>query len=70
MPAGIDLEIAADAVVEISVPLAMLGASKGDEVMLFISIDAGVDGMERWPVKGNIILDVPAEGFEQQDWIV
>ncbi len=69
-PAGLDVEIASDTVVEISIPLGMLRASKGDEVRLSIVIDAGIEGMERWPVKGTIILDVPVEGFEQQDWIV
>ncbi len=63
-------EIASDTVVELAISLDALGASKGDEIRLFINIDGNERGMERWPVKGFLIFQVPAEDFEQQNWIV
>ncbi|MBI5587175.1 MAG: glycoside hydrolase [Deltaproteobacteria bacterium] len=63
-------DIAADTVVEVGIDLLTLGAVKGGEIKLFISIDGADRGMERWPVKGFLIFDVPSEDFEQQNWIV
>lgn len=64
------LRVAADAVVEVEIPLSLLDAGKGDEIKLYININAHERGVERWPVKGYLIFTVPPEDFEQQDWIV
>ncbi|MBI5469375.1 MAG: glycoside hydrolase [Deltaproteobacteria bacterium] len=68
--AGAVKEIASDAVVELGVGLDTLGALKGNEIRLFINIDGNERGVERWPVKGFLIFQVPTEDFEQQNWIV
>jgi len=70
---GVEVEIASDRVVELSVPLdaiGALGAKAGEEIRLFLTIDGGKRGHERWPVKGFLIFKVPATDFEEQDWIV
>ncbi|MBI5468094.1 MAG: glycoside hydrolase [Deltaproteobacteria bacterium] len=63
-------DIAADTAVELGIDLLTVGAVKGGELKLFISIDGADRGIERWPVKGFLIFDVPSEDFEQQNWIV
>ena len=63
-------DIAADTVVETGVDLLSIGAVKGGEIKLFITINGADRGIERWPVKGFLIIDVPSEDFEQQNWIV
>ncbi len=72
-PTGTGCEIASDRVVELSVPLDVLGATQADaggDIRLFISINGGERGRERWPVKGFLIFQVPGPDFEQQNWIV
>lgn len=71
-PSGAGVEIASEGVVELSVPLEAIGAAgaREGEIRLFISIDAGERGLERWPVKGFLVFQIPGEDFEQQNWIV
>ena len=64
------LEIASDNVVELAIPFTVLGAVKGEEMKLYITINGRERGVERWPVKGYLLFAVPPEDFEQQDWIV
>jgi alpha-amylase/alpha-mannosidase (GH57 family) len=68
--AGPLISISSDRVVELGVPFKTLGVKNGDEIRLFINIDAGERGLERWPVKGFLSIDIPPEDFEQQHWIV
>jgi len=63
-------DLAADSVVEVGLDLLTVGAKKGGELKLFISIDGADRGIERWPVKGFIIIDVPSDDFEEQNWSV
>ncbi|HAO92823.1 MAG: hypothetical protein A2X93_02530 [Deltaproteobacteria bacterium GWC2_56_8] len=63
--------VATDAVVELSLPLSLLGGlDKGAEIRLVITINAGERGIERWPVKGFVVFHTPSEDFEEQNWIV
>lgn len=64
------VRIASDRVVECAAPLEEAGIKKGDEIRLFIDIDAGEQGLERWPLKGVLILDVPTTDFEYENWLV
>ena len=64
------LEIASETVVELAIPLKALGAGRGEELKLFITINAQERGIERWPVKGYLLFSIPPEDFEQQDWLV
>jgi hypothetical protein len=57
-------------VVEMGIPFEALGASGGDEVRLFIEVEGGKRGFERWPAKGFLIVDVPSEDFELKNWMV
>lgn len=69
----VEVEIASDRVVELSVPLSAIGALEakpGEEIRLFLTIDGAERGLERWPVKGFLIFKVPGEDFEEQNWIV
>ena len=63
-------KIASERVVELGVPFEAVGAKTGDEIRFFINIDAGERGHERWPAKGSLILDLPSEGFEYENWLV
>ncbi|MBE9528920.1 MAG: glycoside hydrolase [Proteobacteria bacterium] len=64
-------EIASKNVVEMAIPLNLLtGTEEAKELHLFIDIDAGKDGILRWPSKGFYIFDVPDENFELENWIV
>ncbi len=63
-------EVASDTVVEIAIPLALIGAEEMSEVRLSINIDAAEDGLERWPIKSYLTLVVLSETFEDQDWLV
>lgn len=67
---GAHENMAADAVVEVGIPLEAIGASKGMDIKLFINIDTVEAGVERWPVKGFLVFQIPSEDFLQQDWIV
>lgn len=61
---------AAGGVLELKIPLEVLQAGPSDEIRFFINVDAGVEGLERWPVKGFLIIDVPGEDFELENWFV
>lgn len=63
-------EICSEGVVELAIPFNAIGVNPGDDISLFFTIDAGERGIERWPVKGFLILQTPSEDFEQQNWIV
>jgi len=41
-----------------------------DELRFFITITSAEKGVERWPLKGFIALDVPPEDFELHNWTV
>ncbi len=63
-------ELASNDVVEIGIPFESLGAKGGDELRLFIDVDAIEKGFERWPARGFLIVDVPTEDFELHHWMV
>ena len=62
--------IASDDCVELAIPLSALGAASSGEIRMFLSIDALEEGVERWPVKGMLVLSVPSENFDREDWYV
>ena len=62
--------IASDTVVEVALPLKALGVRPADEMRLYITIDAGVLGVERWPMKGSLRIEAPGADFEQEQWMV
>ncbi|TAN62728.1 hypothetical protein EPN18_04150 [bacterium] len=64
------VKIAIERVLELAVPLDLLGVKSGEELRFFIDIDAGERCLERWPVKGFIALDTPTENFESENWMV
>jgi alpha-amylase/alpha-mannosidase (GH57 family) len=64
------LQIASGDVVELAIPFTALGAQGGEEIRVFIEIEGRERGFERWPAKGFLIVDVPSEDFERQNWIV
>ncbi|MEE9614989.1 MAG: glycoside hydrolase family 57 protein [Thermodesulfobacteriota bacterium] len=74
---ALDLLAAGD-VVELGIPFKDLGAAPeggegGGELKLFINVEGGVGGeggLERWPAKGFLVVDVPTEEFERYNWMV
>ncbi|MFQ5465076.1 MAG: glycoside hydrolase family 57 protein [Thermodesulfobacteriota bacterium] len=69
-PEAANLEIASGSVVELRIPLELLGAELSSEVRVAVKIDTGEEGVERWPTRGYLILDIPSEDFELEEWIV
>ncbi len=66
-PAG---EVSANSVVEMKLAHALTGATPGVQMQLFIHIDSAVKGAERRPQKGFLLIDVPQENFETENWCV
>jgi hypothetical protein len=65
-----EIQIASEDVVELGIPFKTLGVKGGDEARVFIEIEDGVRGFERWPAKGFLIIDIPSEDFERENWMV
>ncbi|MBI5233326.1 MAG: glycoside hydrolase [Deltaproteobacteria bacterium] len=63
-------KVASGDVVELALSFEDIGANLGDELWIFIQIDAGERGSQRWPHKGFLILDLPTEEFGKDDWTV
>ncbi|HTP27155.1 MAG TPA: glycoside hydrolase family 57 protein [Anaeromyxobacteraceae bacterium] len=57
-------------VLEIAIPFAVLGLSRGDRVALALRILRGEVELERLPHFGYITLTVPDENFERINWRV
>ncbi|MBI5238647.1 MAG: hypothetical protein HY887_09565 [Deltaproteobacteria bacterium] len=64
------VRIASDDCVEFAIPLSALGAVSNGEIRMFLNVDALEEGIERWPVKGMLVLSVPSENFDREDWYV
>ena len=67
---GIKADIASDSIVELKLDLAAIDARPGDEIRCFVLIEAKDRGPERWPVKGFLLITVPSETFEEENWSV
>jgi hypothetical protein len=65
-----EVQISSEDVVELGIPFKTLGVKGGDEARVFIEIEGGVRGFERWPGKGFLIIDIPSEDFERENWMV
>ncbi len=63
-------EIGSNTVVELAIPFSTIGAGSGEEMWFFISIDGRERGIERWPIKGYLIQEVPSEDFDSRHWMV
>lgn len=68
--AGAIERIASERVVELALPLKDLNVKEGGGIKLFIKIDAGELGAERWPLKGMLLIEAPTEKFEEENWFV
>ncbi|MFQ5354651.1 MAG: hypothetical protein ACE5DR_06855, partial [Thermodesulfobacteriota bacterium] len=62
--------MASGRVVEMAIPLDILGASPGDRITFFIQIDSEDYGPERWPARGLLAIETPGEEFEEEHWLV
>ena len=63
---------AAGTVLELAVPLAVLGAGPGDPIGFFVSVaspgHSGGQDAERYPAQRPIRLIVPGENFSGENW--
>ncbi|MBI5287021.1 MAG: hypothetical protein HY878_05470 [Deltaproteobacteria bacterium] len=57
-------------VVEMAIPFKKLGVKGGDGLKFFIVISSEESGIEQWPIRGYVTLDVPTEDFEGYNWWV
>ena len=57
-------------VVEVGVPFKDLHVEPGGELRVFIEVNAGERGVERWPARGFLVIDIPTEDFELHNWMV
>ena len=55
-------------VVEMEVPFAAASANPGEELWLYFTIDGGEHGIERWPARGYLIIDIPTDDYGKEDW--
>ncbi len=64
------IEAAVDRVLELAMPLTLLGLKPGDSVKFFVELVAGTLSLERAPEEGLIDLTVPAPEFDLMHWQV
>jgi len=64
------VELGADKIIELGVPLKALGVSKPDEVRFFISLSEKNHELERFPTSGFLAVAVDPWGLDQQEWMV
>lgn len=62
--------VASGDVVELAVPFRTIGAASGDELHLMVEVDGEERGVEKWPVKGFVIIDLPTKDFGKEEWSV
>ncbi len=64
------VEMGADKVVELGVPLQMLGIGKPEEVRLFVALYEKNHELERFPTSGVLTMAVDPWGLDQREWMV
>ncbi|MBI5560289.1 MAG: glycoside hydrolase [Deltaproteobacteria bacterium] len=62
--------LASNDIVELGIPFKDLAVMGGEGMRLFIDIEGGELGFERWPVRGFLSIEVPTEDFESMHWTV
>jgi len=63
-------ELGADKIIELGVPLGILGVDKADEVRFFVSLSDKAHELERFPASGFVAVAVDPWGLDQQEWMV
>lgn len=62
--------LASDDIIEFGIDFETLGAKSGEELKLYLDINAGEAGTMRWPTKGILVIEVPGEDYENLHWMV
>ncbi|MCP4229811.1 MAG: hypothetical protein GY771_06645, partial [bacterium] len=62
--------VASGDVVELAIPFRSIGGKPGDELHLMVEVDGEERGLEKWPVKGFVIIDLPTKDFGKEEWSV
>lgn len=62
--------IAAEKIIELSIPFKELKFKSGAEVDFFVQVKKGDIELERYPKRGFISFKVPSENYEQEMWSV
>ncbi len=57
-------------ILEIAMPFAALGASPGDRLEVWISLKISDMLIDRIPQRGYLVVTVPSETFEAENWMV
>ncbi|OGF47780.1 MAG: hypothetical protein A2452_09840 [Candidatus Firestonebacteria bacterium RIFOXYC2_FULL_39_67] len=64
------IRIKAIKVVEIAIPFEKLCLLEGESVAFSFVVKKGANEIEKWPVMGNIVVNVPTKDFESINWQV
>ncbi|HRZ86553.1 MAG TPA: hypothetical protein P5287_01930, partial [bacterium] len=62
--------IAADKIIELSVPFKDLKFKRGDELNFFVQVKRGDIELERYPKRGYLSFSVPGDDYEMEMWSV
>ena len=57
-------------IIEIGVPFSGLEVSAGQNIEFFVVVYKDGQELERWPRGGGIMITVPTETYEQEQWYV
>jgi hypothetical protein len=64
------IRIKAAKIVEIAVPFEKFALLEGEPVAFSFIVKKGANEIEKWPVMGNIVVNVPTKDFESMNWQV
>ena len=64
------IRIKAVKIVEIAIPFEKLGLLEGEPAAFSFVVKKGANEIEKWPVMGNIVVNVPTKDFESINWQV
>jgi hypothetical protein len=64
-----ETDISSNDCVEVAVRFSEIEARPTAEMRLFIEVESE-EGIERWPVRGLLTVEVPTEDFELEHWMV
>jgi len=62
--------VAANDIIELAVPFALIGVKPNDEVQIFVTVERSGSEVEKWPYRGYIQFKVPTDDFEAMMWQV
>ncbi|MCX7990594.1 MAG: glycoside hydrolase family 57 protein [Proteobacteria bacterium] len=63
-----EIESAFQKILELRVPLSLIGFSEDELISFYINVQLATSETIRFPIRGNIVVTVPAKNFEDYIW--